>query len=82
MKSFFNEELNIGDRVLFFPIIRTGSSTKRAVKAVGKITKFTKNDNCYIKVEYDDYYRTIVGKERLCREVIAKVPSDWKGDAE
>lgn len=41
MRSFINEELQIGNYIVFLRNERTGSSTVRKVKYVGKICGFT-----------------------------------------
>ena len=52
MNDFLNNEINIGDEVIYLKNLRTGSSTIRKIMLKGKILSF-KNDKVNIQRTYN-----------------------------
>ena len=52
MNDFLNNEINIGDEVIYLKNLRTGSSTSRKIMFMGKVLSF-KNDKVNIQRVYN-----------------------------
>ena len=81
MKDRLGNDLNVGDRVIAYSNMQTGSSTTRLVQYEGKVFRFTPTSvvvecvGCVYRKYIGDYFKPIYDN-------VFKIHSDSVGDVE